>query len=158
MPSFTDKINNISLQKRKEKFNQKIDRLTKEIEKKIRIITSNGIDDKVDTLRKIKLLTKNLEKLQLILDMLLNNKEQIENKSNNQYIKNAGVVVKDLEKVQQLLYDIDNSNNALKLLKQGNPENYSVDFINKINKDLQNKQKQFIDKCKHLPEVTKPAS
>ncbi len=74
------------------------------------------------------------------------------------YIKNAGVVVKDLEKIQHLLNDINNSNNALKLLKQGNSENYSVDIINKINKDLQNKQMQFIDKCKHLPEVTKLAS
>ncbi len=49
---------------------------------------------------KINRLTKNLEKFQLVLDMPLNNKEQIENKSFNQYIRNARVVVKKLEKGQ----------------------------------------------------------
>ena len=115
--SFNDKTNLFSLQKSTKKFDQKIGRLTKEIENKVRIIASNDTDDKVDTLKKINRLTKNLEKLQIVLKILPRNKEQVENKNFNQYIKNANVVVKDLEKVQQLLNDIDNTSNALKFLK-----------------------------------------
>ncbi len=83
--------------------------------------------------------------------------QQSKNKNFNQHIKNAVVVVNDFEKSQPLLDDIYNSNNALKLLKQGGHENYLSDISNKINKDLQNKQKQFLDMCKLMPEVTRGA-
>jgi hypothetical protein len=150
---FKNEFNNISIQKKTKKFNQKVDKSTKGLEKSIRIITSNSIGDKNDgILRKISRLQKNFEKLQLILNISSNSKDQIENKISNQYNKNGLVIVKDLEKVQQVLQDIDNTNNAIKLLKQGGSEQYLVDLSIKIKNDLQNKEKQFIDMCKHLPE------
>jgi ribosomal protein L7Ae-like RNA K-turn-binding protein len=60
-----------------------------------------------------------------------------------------------LEKVQQVLQDIDDTNNALKLLKKAGSEQYIVELANKLNKDLQNKQKQFVNMCRDLPEVKK---
>jgi len=52
------------------------------------------------------------------------------------------------------LNNIDNSNKVLKILKKGDNENYVVDIANNINKELQNKQNQFIEICKsftHAP-------
>jgi len=56
--------------------------------------------------------------------------------------------VNNLEKVKGLLNNIDNSNKVLKILKKGDNENYVVDIANNINKELQNKQNQFIEICK----------
>ncbi len=42
----------------------------------------------------------------------------------------------------------------LKLLKHENTENHLVDITNKINKEFQNKQNQFIDACKHFMDVS----
>ncbi len=79
-PSFNDKFNNISLQNRIKKFNQKVDRLTKKLEKKVKIIASDDTGGNASILRQISRLQKNYEKLQLILDILPNSKEQSENK------------------------------------------------------------------------------
>lgn len=116
-------------------------------------MASNGIDNDVGMLKKIIKLQKNLEKLQFILCILQNSKEQIGNIISDLHIKNAVILVKNLEKVQYLLKNIDNISNILMLLKYGSTENYLVDTINKINKEFQNKKYQIIDACKHLTDV-----
>jgi len=150
-PLFDDEFNKISLEKRTKNLNQKIDRLAKALEKKIRIITSNGIVDDVVTLRKIKRLQNNFEKLQFVLDILPKDKEQSGNDVSDQH---TALLVKNLEKVQYLLNDIRSSSYTLKLLKHANTDNHLVDITNKINKEFQNKQNQFIDTCKHLMDAS----
>ena len=131
-----------------------MDRLTKKLENKIRIIVSDNTLDN-NALRKTNRFLKMLEKLHLTLDILSNSKEQSDNKVPNQQINKAITVAKDLEKVQQVLQDINNTNNALKILKKPGSEQYIVELANKLNKDLQNKQKQFVNMCRDLPEVKK---
>ncbi len=154
---FDDKINSISLQKRIKKFNQKVNKLTKKIQKEIKTIGSNNFDDKGNSIfRNINKLENNVEKLQIILSISPNNRDQSENKSINQQVKNSEGIIKNLDKVQQLLQDINNTNLAIKFLKKGGSEQYLVDLANKINKDLQNKEKQFIDMNRHIQEIKKP--
>jgi hypothetical protein len=107
--------------------------------------------DDVVTLRKIKRLQNNFEKLQFALDILPKDKEQIGNYVSDQH---TTLLVKNLEKVQYLLNDIRSSSYTLKLLKHGNTDNHLVDITNKINKEFQNKQNQFIDTCKHLMDAS----
>ena len=117
LTSFDSKFSSFSIQKRTKKFNLRLDRLTKKLENKIRIIVSDNTLDN-NALRKTNRFLKMLEKLQLTLDILSNSKEQSDNKVPNQQINKAITVAKDLEKVQQVLQDINNTNNALKLLKK----------------------------------------
>ncbi len=154
LTSFDGNFSSFSMQNRTKKFNLRINRLTKKLENKIRIIVSDNTLDN-NAMRKTNRLQKMLEKLQLTLDILSNSKEQSDNKIPNQQINKGITVVKDLEKVQQILQDINNTNNALKLLKKAGSEQYVVELANKLNKDLQNKQKQFINICRDLPEVKK---
>ena len=154
LTSFDSKFSSFSIQKRTKKFNLRLDRLTKKLENKIRIIVSDNTLDN-NALRKTNRFLKMLEKLHLTLDILSNSKEQSDNKVPNQQINKAITVAKDLEKVQQVLQDINNTNNALKLLKKAGSEQYIVELANKLNKDLQNKQKQFVNMCRDLPEVKK---
>ena len=154
LTSFDSKFSSFSIQKRTKKFNLRLDRLTKKLENKIRIIVSDNTLDN-NALRKTNRFLKMLEKLQLTLDILSNSKEQSDNKVPNQQSNKAITVAKDLEKVQQVLQDINNTNNALKLLKKAGSEQYIVELANKLNKDLENKQKQFVNMCRDLPEVKK---
>ena len=154
LTSFDSKFSSFSIQKRTKKFILRLDRLTKKLENKIRIIVSDNTLDN-NALRKTNRFLKMLEKLQLTLDILSNSKEQSDNKVPNQQSNKAITVAKDLEKVQQVLQDINNTNNALKLLKKAGSEQYIVELANKLNKDLENKQKQFVNMCRDLPEVKK---
>ena len=154
LTSFDSKFSSFSIQKRTKKFNLRLDCLTKKLENKIRIIVSDNTLDN-NALRKTKRFLKMLEKLQLTLDILSNSKEQSDNKVPNQQSNKAITVAKDLEKVQQVLQHINNTNSALKLLKKAGSEQYIVELANKLNKDLQNKQKQFVNMCGDLPEVKK---
>jgi hypothetical protein len=103
---------------------------------------------------KIARLQKNFEKLEHIFNILQNNKELAGNNTSNQHIKNALVLVNNSEKTQYLLNDIDSSKYILKLPKYDNTENHLVDITNKINKEFQNKQNQFIDAYKHFRDVS----
>ena len=58
-----------------------------------------------------------------------------------------------IQKKFKILNNIDNSNNVLKILKQGDNENYVVDIANKINKELQSKQNQVIETYKSFTHV-----
>ncbi len=146
LTSFDSKFSSFSIQKRTKKFNLRLDHLTKKLENKIRIIVSDNTLDN-NALRKTNRFLQMLEKLQLTLDILSNSKEQSDNKVPNQQSNKAITVAKDLEKVQQVLQDINNTNNALKLLKKAGSEQYIVELANKLNKDLENKQKQFVNMC-----------
>ena len=136
--------------------NKKIDKLKTKVEKQIKIISSNGKVDDINPQKKIKRINKNVEKLQELLEITTaaNNKVKDGDNNSDKHIKNLLVFANDLKKVQDLLYNIDNSNNVLKILKQGDNENYVVDNANKINNELQSKQNQFIEICKsfiHTP-------
>jgi hypothetical protein len=97
-----------------------------------------------------------VEKLQVLVEITTtaNNKRKDRNNDSDKHIKSLLVFANDLKKAQDLLYNIENSNNVLKILKQGDNENYVVDNANKINNELQSKQNQFIETCKsftHAP-------
>jgi len=125
--------------------------LKKKVEKKIKILASNDKVDDIKAQKKIKRINKNVEKLQALLEITTsaaNNKRKDGDNDSDKHIKNLLVFANDLKKVQDLLYNIDNSNNVLKILKQGDNENYVVDNANKIKNELQSKQNQFIEICK----------
>ena len=156
LPTFDNILNHISLDNRIKKLNKKIDKLKTKVEKQIKIISSNGKVDDINPQKKIKRINKNVEKLQELLEITTaaNNKVKDGYNDPDKHIKNLLVFANDLKKVQDLLYNIDNSNNVLKILKQGDNENYLVDNANKINNELQSKQNQFIEICKsfiHTP-------
>ena len=95
---------------------------------------------------------KNLEKLQFILNISLNNDKQ-NTKISTSYNKNKIDVIKKLEKAKQILQDISNSNNALKLLKKGDPENQITHSAKKMHEELRSKQIQFAEMCKQAIDV-----
>jgi hypothetical protein len=154
LPTFDESLNHISLENRIKKLNKKIDKLKTNVEKKIKILSSNGKVDDLDTPKKIKRIQNDIEKLQAFLEITTsNNKGKDGNNKSDQHIKNLISFANDLEKVQDLLNNIDNSNNVLKILKQGDNENYVVDIANKINKELQSKQNQVIETYKSFTHV-----
>ena len=150
LPTFDDSLNHILVDNRIKKLNKKIDKSKTKVEKKIKVISSNGKVEDTKTQKKIKSIKKDLEKLQTILEITTNanNKGKDGNNESDKHLKNTIDFVNNLEKVKGLLNNIDNSNKVLKILKKGNNENYVVDIANNINKELQNKQNQFIDICK----------
>ena len=154
LPTFDESLNHISLENRIKKLNKKTERLKTKVEKKIKILASNGKVDDLDTPKKIKRIQNDIEKLQAFLEITTsNNKGKDGNNKSDQHIKNLISFANDLEKVQDLLNNIDNSNNVLKILKQGDNENYVVDIANKINKELQSKQNQVIETYKSFTHV-----
>ncbi len=147
------KTNNISIQNKTKKFNQKVVKLTTGIEKNIILISSIRDDNKYDiALKKISRLQKNIEKLQIILDILSNSKEQVKNKNFNQY-KNTIDITNELGKVHKVLEDINTNKNAIKILKQGDSKHHLVNLTNKIKQNLHDKQKRFMDICIRLSEA-----
>lgn len=128
-------------------------KLTTGIEKKVNLISLNNNNNNNNiTLKKINRLQKNIEKLQIILDILSNSKEQVQNKNFNKHNKNAIAITNELGKVHQVLENINNNKKAIKILKQGDSKHYLVNLTNKMNKDLMDKQKQFMDICIRLSE------
>ena len=153
LPTFDDNLNHVSFDNRIKKLNKKIDNLKRKVEKKIKIISSNGKVDDLETQKKIKRIKNGLEKLQTILEIttaVSNNTGKDGNNKSYQHIKSVAVFVNDLEKVQGLLNNIDNSNNILKILKKQYNENYLIDTANNINKELQSNQNQVIEICKTI--------
>src|SRR6476646_395795 len=156
LPTFDDSLNHILVDNRIKKLNKKIDKSKTKVEKKIKVISSNGKVEDTKTQKKIKSIKKDLEKLKTILKIkeaaaaaaAAHNKGKDGNNESDKHIKNIIDFAKDLEKVKGLLNNIDNSNKVLKILKKGDNEKYVVDIANNINKELQNKQNQFIDICK----------
>ncbi len=64
-------------------------------------------------MKKFNRLQKNVEKLQIVLDILPTSKEQAKNKNINQKNKNAIVITNELGKVQQVLQSINDNYNKM---------------------------------------------
>jgi hypothetical protein len=143
LPVFDESLNHIPLENIIKKLNKKIDKAITKVEKKISTIASNSKTDNLVAQKKTKKIQKNLDKLKALLEITKTNNTG-KDKTNN-HIKNFDAIVNDLDKVQILLDNINNNNNILKILKQGNSENYAVNIANNINQELQNKQSQFIE-------------
>jgi hypothetical protein len=69
LPAFDDSLNHILVDNRIKKLNKKIDKLKAKVEKKIKVISSNGKVEDTKTQKKIKSIKKDLEKLQTILEI-----------------------------------------------------------------------------------------
>lgn len=149
---FDDKL----LQKRTKKLSDNVDKLTKEIGKKVMKFDSENIivSKNYDVSKSIVKLQKRCEKLKHILDTLTNLPRQEDVKGD--YQKNDNVVIKNCNKINRILQDIHSINLATVLLKQAGSEHYLTKAVDKINEELLNKQKQFIEICKHFSEVNTP--
>src|SRR6478736_1144218 len=72
LPTFDDSLNHILVDNRIKKINKKIDKSKTKVEKKIKVISSNGKVEDTKTQKKIKSIKKDLEKLQTILEITTN--------------------------------------------------------------------------------------
>ena len=103
LPTFDESLNHFSLENRIKKLNKKTERLKTKVEKKIKILASNGKVDDLDTPKKIKRIQNDIEKLQAFLEITTsNNKGKDGNNKSDQHIKNLISFANDLEKVQDL--------------------------------------------------------
>lgn len=150
LPVFDDRLNNISLEKRIKKLNQKIDKLAKKIEKYSRIIASSNNNDDINVLKKIKIIRKNLDKFHGISNVLRNDRSNAGDNRDAQHTNTSTEFISNLEKGRYLVNDIDNNNNVLRILKKEGAESYVTDIINQINKELKDKQNRFIEICRQL--------
>lgn len=139
-----------SLQKRSTKLSNDVDELTKEIGKKVMKFDSDNIivSKNYDVSKNILKLQKRCEKLKHLLDTLTHLPHQENLKSD--YQKSDNVVIKNCNKINRILQDINSINLATTLLKQAGSEHYLMKAVDKINDDLQSKQRQFIEICKHF--------
>ena len=96
-------------------------------------------------------LQKRGEKLKLTLDTLTHLQQQSDI-GDGGYQNTENVVIKNCNKIHRLLQDINSINYATSLLKQAGSEHYMMKAVDKINDNLQEKQRQFIDMCKHFSE------
>jgi len=119
--------------------------------KKFKSIASNGKTDNLITQKKTKKIQKDLDKLQVLLEIAKTYNKGKDRLSS--HITSFETIATDLDKVQPLLDNIDNNNNILKILRHGNSENHVVNIANNINNELQNKQSQFIEACKRIVHV-----
>lgn len=141
------------LQKRTKKLTNSVDKLTKDIGKKVMKLDSENIivSTNYDVSKNILKLQKRCEKLKHILDTLTHLPRQDDIKSD--YQKSDHVVIKNCNKIYRILQDINSINLATILLKQAGSEYYLTKAVDKINDDLQSKQRQFIEICKHFSEA-----
>lgn len=115
--------------------------------------TDNIIVPKNNNVTKnISKLQKRCEKLKLTLDTLTHLPHQ-SNIRRGGYQNTDTVVIKNCNKIHRILQDINSINFATSLLKQAGSEHYLMKAVDKINDDLQEKQRQFIDMCKHFSET-----
>ena len=73
------------------------------------------------------------------------------------YLNSDNIVIKNCNKINRILQDINSINFATRLLKQTGSEHYLIEAVDKINDELQNKQRQFIEICKHFSEINTPS-
>jgi hypothetical protein len=151
LPSFDERLNYIPLENRIKKLNKKVEKLITKVEKKINTISSNGKVDDWIIQKKSKRIQKDLDKLQVLLEISKTN--NIGKVGTSNHIKSFETIANEFDKVQSLLDNIDNNNNILKILKSKNSENHVVNIVNNINKENQNKQSQFIEACKRFVHV-----
>jgi hypothetical protein len=157
-----NQFNEKSLQKRSKKLSSTVDKLTKEIGKKV--IKLDSYDSKniivpidYDISNDILKLQKRCEKLKFILDTMTHLPNQTDMRgSGNQSSDN--LVIKNFSKIHKILQDISSINIATSMLKQAGSEHYLNKALDKINDDLQDKQKQFIETCRIFLPATSPTT
>jgi hypothetical protein len=64
--------------------------------------------------------------------------------------RDNGATIKNFYKIYKIIQDISCINIAIFILKQAGSEYYLIKAIDKINDDLLDKQKQFIEMCKNF--------
>jgi hypothetical protein len=139
---------------KEQKLSSNVDKLTKGIGKRVmKFDTDNIIVPKNNNVSKnIFKLQKRCEKLKLTLDTLTHLPQQSDIRGGG-YQNTDNVVIKNCNKVHRILQDINSINYATSLLRQAGSEHYLMKAVDKINDDLQEKQRQFIDMCKHFSET-----
>lgn len=156
IPVISDQFNDNSLQKRTKKLSSTVDKLTKEIGKKVMKFDSDSIivPKNYDVSKNILKLQKRCEKLKFLLDILTHLPQ--ENGLRGDYQSGNNIVIKNSNKINIILQDISSINIATTLLKQAGSEHYLMRAVDKINEDLQDKQKQFMDMCKNFSTSKSP--
>ena len=152
LPIIDAQFDDKSLHKRTKKLTSNVDKITKGIGKRVmKFDRDNIIVLKNNNVSKyIYKLQKRCEKLKLILDTLTHLPQQSDIRGGYQNIDN--VVIKNCNKIHRILQDINSINFATSLLKQAGSEHYLMKAVDKINDNLQDKQREFIDMCKHFSE------
>lgn len=159
IPVIGNQFNEKSLQKRSMKFSSTANKLTKEIGKKVlkfdSFDSSNIIVPKnYNFSNNILKLQKRCEKLKFILDNLAGLPNQTDLKDSYQSPDNA--IIKNINKIHKILQDISIINIATSILKQDGSEHYLIKAVDKINDDLLDKEKQFIEICTNFLATASP--
>lgn len=152
LPIIDAQFDDKSLHKRTKKLSSNVDKLTKGIGKKVMKFDTGDIivPNNNNVSKNIFKLQKRCEKLKLILDTLTHLPQQSDIRGGYQNTDN--VVIKNCNKIHRILQDINSINFATRLLKQAGSEHYLMKAVDKINDDLQDNQREFIDICKHFSE------
>ena len=153
LPIIDMQFDDRSLHKRTKKLSANVDKLTRGIGKKVMKFDSDNIivPKNNNVSKNIFKLQKRCEKLKLTLDILTHLPQQSDIRDGG-YQNTENVVIKNCNKIHRLLQDINSINYATSLLKQAGSEHYMMKAVDKVNDDLQEKQRQFIDMCKHFSE------
>ena len=153
LPIIDIQFDDRSLHKRTKKLSANVDKLTRGIGKKVMKFDSDNIivPKNNNVSKNIFKLQKRCEKLKLTLDTFTHLPQQSDIRDGG-YQNTENVVIKNCNKVHQILQDINSINYATSLLKQTGSEHYMMKAFDKINDDLQEKQRQFIIMCKHFSE------
>ncbi|MGZ5511736.1 MAG: hypothetical protein ACXWFC_14870 [Nitrososphaeraceae archaeon] len=151
LPIIDTQFDDKSLHKRTKKLSSNVDKLTKGIGKKVVKFDSDTIivPKKNNVAKNMFKLQKRCEKLKLTLDTLTHLPQQSDIRGGG-YQNTDNVVIKNCNKIHRILQDINSINFATSLLKQAGSEHYLMKAVDKINDDLQEKQRQFITMCKHF--------
>ena len=151
LPVIDTQFDDKSLHKRTKKLSANVDKLTRGIGKKVMKFDSDNIivPKNNNVSKNIFKLQKRCEKLKLTLDTLTHLPQQSDIRDGG-YQNTENVVIKNCNKIHRLLQDINSINYATSLLKQAGSEHYMMKAVDKINDDLREKQRQFLDMCKHF--------
>ncbi len=161
IPIIDRQFNDRALQKRFKKLSSSVDKLTKDIGKKVIKFDSYDSNNIIvpknyDVSNNILKLQKRCEKLKFILDNLTRLPHQADLRGGG-YQTNDNVIIKNFNKIYKILQEISSINTATSILKQAGSEHYLIKAVDKINDDLQDKQKQFIEICKNFLSTMPPA-
>ena len=154
MPIIGSQFNEKSLQKRSKKLSSTADKLINEIGKKVIKFDSYDSNNIIvpknySVSNNILKLQKRTERLKFILNNLtrLPNQDDLKDGYQN---RNNNSVIKNFNNIHKILQDISSINIATSILKQAGSEHYLIKAVDKINGDLLDKQKQFIEMCKNF--------
>ena len=159
VPIIDRQFNDKTLQKRSKKLSSTVDKLTKDIGKKVIKFDSYDSNNIIvpknyDVSNNILKLQKRCEKLKFILDNLTRFPYQTDLRGG--YQTNNSALIKNFNRIHKILQEISRINTATSILKQAGSEHYLIKAVDKINDDLQDKQKQFIEICKNFLAMMPP--